>query len=336
MRLPRFEYVRPKTIDEALSVLDQRGEKARILAGGTDLLVNMKYRVVCPDIVISIKSIPEMSAVLSESSGYTSIGSCANLSDLVNNKSISNKFPALAKAFRSVASKHIRDMASIGGNICLGTRCWYYNQSKLWREARQRCHRTGGEVCHAIKGAGRCYAINSSDTAPVLVSLAANIEVIKKGMRRLVPVQEFYRDDGIRHTALGPSEMVSSIQIPDENGNASGAFAKLSMRKGIDFAMASVAARVISDGRRVLNARIVAGSISSAPILLHKASQVIMESGLTEKSIAQAAAAARGEIGITTNLFTSAGYKRQLIDVLVKRTLNELKEKTQQNRRGNA
>jgi CO/xanthine dehydrogenase FAD-binding subunit len=238
------------------------------------------------------------------------------------------KFPAFHTAVRAVASQHLRNMATIGGNICLDTRCWYYNQSKLWRDARELCHRTGGTVCHAIKGATRCHAINNSDTAPMLVALDAKIAVAGKGQQRLIPAKDFYQDDGIKHTVLEPGEMVTAIQLPAGNETSHSAFIKVSMRKGIDFAMASIAAVVNANGKGVSSARLVIGSIASRPIMLEKASQVILESGLTEKSIDKAGEVARTELGILTNLFTSAGYKRQLTEVLVKRALNEIKEKT--------
>ena len=327
MRLPRFEYVRPKTIEEAVAAISPPNRKAKILAGGTDLLVNMKYRVVCPDTVVSIKHMPELCAI-SSANGHTTIGACANLTDLANNKSMMEKFPAFHKAVRAVASQHLRNIATLGGNICLDTRCWYYNQSKLWRDARELCHRTGGTVCHAIKGANRCHAINNSDTAPMLVALDAKIAVTGKGQPRLIPAKEFYQDDGIRHTHLEPGEMVTSINLPEVNADSHATFIKISMRRGIDFAMASIAATVNANGKGVSSARLVIGSIASKPVILEKASQVIIESGFTEKSIEQAGEVARTELGILTNLFTSAGYKRQLTEVLVKRALNEIKEKT--------
>ena len=323
MRLPHFEYVKPETIEQAVSVLARSDKKAKLLAGGTDLLVNMKYGVVHPDAIVSIKHIPELCAV-SSANGHTSIGACANLTDLVNNQNIMAKFPAFDTAVRAIASQHLRNMATLGGNVCLETRCWYFNQSKLWRDARELCHRTGGTVCHAIKGANRCHAINNSDTAPVLAALDAQIAVAGMGQPRLIPAKDFYQDDGIKHTVLEPGEMVTAIELPAGNDTSHSAFIKVSMRKGIDFAMASIAAVVNANGKGV---RLVIGSIASRPIMLEKASQVIMESGLTEKSIEQAAAVVRTELGILTNLFTSAGYKRQLTGVLVKRVLNEIKEK---------
>jgi 4-hydroxybenzoyl-CoA reductase subunit beta len=337
MRLPRFEYVRPQTLEEALSMLAQSGTRAKILAGGTDMLVNMKQRTVCPELVVSIKTLPELSAVAADAKGGIAIGAAANLTDLTDNAAIAEKFPAFSQAVRAIASKHIRNMACIGGNVCLETRCWYYNQSNLWRAARECCHRTGGSVCHAIKGAARCHAINSSDTAPVLVALDATIEIMKKGGRRLIPARQFYRDDGISHTLLEPSEMVTALHLPGgSNGAGCSAFIKLSMRRGIDFALCSIAAQANINGTGAADVSLVLGSIASLPVVLEKAAQVIMESGLTESAIKKAGEVARTELGILTNLYTPAGYKRQLAEVLVKRALNELREKTAQKERAKA
>jgi 4-hydroxybenzoyl-CoA reductase subunit beta len=327
MRLPRFEYVRPKTIEEAVSAIAPSNRKATILAGGTDLLVNMKYRVVCPETVVSIKHIAELCA-MSAANGHMAIGACATLTDLVHDSSTAQKFSAFNQAVRAIASQHLRNMATLGGNVCLDTRCWYYNQSKLWRDARELCHRTGGTLCHAIKGAKRCHAINNSDTAPVLIALDAQIAVAGKGQQRMIQAKDFYQDDGIKHTDLEPGEIVTSITLPQGNGDSHATFIKISMRKGIDFAMASIAAAVNANGKAVSSARLVMGSVASRPIMLEKASQVIMESGLTEKSIENAGEVARTELGILTNLFTSSGYKRQLTEVLVKRVLKEIKDKT--------
>jgi CO/xanthine dehydrogenase FAD-binding subunit len=180
MRLPRFNYVKPVTLEEGLDVLQECGSKARILAGGTDLIINMKHKVVLPEKVISIKSLPDLCSIAPEGNDQLYIGSCVTLSDSVANGMLTEAFPALRQALQSVASKHIRNMATIGGNICLDNRCWYYNQSKLWRDSREPCYKVGGRLCHAIKGSERCHAINSSDTAPVLIALGATIKLAKK------------------------------------------------------------------------------------------------------------------------------------------------------------
>ena len=332
MRLPHFEYMKPATLEEGLDVLQKSGKNARILAGGTDLLINMKYRVVRPEIVISIKSIPDLCRISSDSEGNTSIGACVILSDLATNTLLAEKFPAFNHAVKSVASKHIRNMASIGGNICLDTRCWYYNKSKLWRDSREVCYKLGGRLCHAIKGSECCHAINSSDTAPILIALDAKVRVVKKGHERIIPVKDFFKDNGAQPTVLEPEEMVTSLLLPKANGNSRSTFIKVCARRGLDFAMGSVAAKVQENGKGLTDVRLIIGSIASAPIILKKAAQVAMESGLTEGAIEKVALTARSELGTLTNLFTSAGYKRHLAEVLVKRALLDLKNSPQRSR----
>ena len=324
MRLPHFEYVKPATLEEGLDALTKYGKNARVLAGGTDLLINMKYRVVRPEVVIGIKSIPDLCSISSDNKGNTSIGACVTLSDLASNTSLAEEFPAFNLAVKSVASKHIRNMASIGGNICLDTRCWYYNKSKLWRDSKEVCNKLGGRQCHAIKGSERCHAINSSDTAPVLIALDARVKVAKKGDERAIPVKDFFKDNGAQPTALGPEEMVTSLTIPKAKEGSRTIFIKVTTRKGLDFAMGSIAAKAQENGDGLKDLSLVVGSIASAPIILKKAAQVVIDTGLTEASIEMAALTARSELGTLTNLFSSAGYKRHLVEVLVKRALTEL------------
>ena len=195
MRLPCFDHIKPESLEVSLAFLEKSGKKARLLGGGTDLLVSMKYGLSRPDTLISLKGLPELSGITADNHGNIVIGAGVTLSNLAKNPIISEKIPVLKKAVLSVASKHIRNMATIGGNICLDTRCWYYNQSKLWREAREVCHKTGGSVCHAIKGSDRCHAINSSDTAPILAALNASVRVVKKGGERLIFIKDFSAKD---------------------------------------------------------------------------------------------------------------------------------------------
>ena len=214
MRLPRFEYVKPDGLQEVLDILQGHGKKAAILAGGSDLLVNMKYMVVQPERVVSIKALPELDYIDSDKKEQVEIGASVTLSAIADNTDIAGQFPAFSEAVGSVASKHIRNTATIGGNICLDNRCWYYNQSKLWRESREVCFKLRGRVCHAIKGSDRCHAINSSDTVPVLIALGARVKVIKKGGERVIPLKDFFVDNGAKPTVLEPDEMVASLIIP--------------------------------------------------------------------------------------------------------------------------
>jgi 4-hydroxybenzoyl-CoA reductase beta subunit len=324
MRLPRFNYVKPVTLEEGLDALQEYGSKAKILAGGTDLIVNMKYKVVRPEKVISIKSLPDLCSIAPDGKDQLNIGACVTLSDSVADSVLTKEFPAFRQAAQSVASKHIRNVATIGGNICLDNRCWYYNQSKLWRDSRAVCYKLGGKLCHAIKGSERCHAINSSDTAPVLIALGAKIKLAKKGHERVLSLKDFFQDNGARPTAREPEEMVTSVSIPKSTESSRTTFIKVSMRKGLDFAMGSIAGKVTHNGKGVAEVALVLGSLASKPIVLKKAAQVIKEAGFTEGAIEKAALTARSELGSLTNLFTSAGYKRHLAEVLVKRALGEL------------
>lgn len=324
MRLPRFEYLRPATLDECLKSLEAWGSRAQILAGGTDLIVNMKYRVACPEKVVSIRSLPELCTIAPDGKGGLSIGAAVTLADSAAHSALAAEFPAYRQAVKSVASQHIRNVATVGGNICLDTRCWYFNQSHFWREAREVCYKLGGKRCHAIRGSERCHAINSSDSAPVLIALGASVVLVKKGHERIVPLKDFFQDNGARPTSREPGEMIVSVSIPGSTGNSRTTFIKVSMRRGIDFAMGSIAAHLTRSSEGGAEVVLVLGALASKPIVLKKAPRIVREEGFSEGAIEKAALTARSELGVLTNLFTSAGYKRHLAEVLVKRALTEL------------
>ncbi len=333
MRLPRFEYVKPGGLQDVLDIKHDYGKKAAILAGGSDLLINMKYRVVQPERIVSIKGLKELDYISPDSKEGVEIGAGVTLSALVADKELAETFPSFSEAVRSVASKHIRNLATIGGNICLDNRCWYYNQSKLWRDSREVCFKLGGRICHAIKGSERCHAINSSDSVPILIALGARAKVLKKGGERIVPLKNFFLTNGAKPNVLEPDEMVASLLIPKNSNGCRTAFIKISQRKGIDFATASIAAYVQRDENKISELQLVLGTLSSSPIILKKAAQVVKDSGLNEASIEMAALTARSELGPLTNLFTSAGYKRHLAEVLVKRGLVALDDTNGKKRR---
>ncbi len=164
MQLPRFEYLRPETLGEGLSALRKYGNEAVVLAGGTDLLINMKFRLMTPKVVISLGALPELCEVAEQSDGSLCIGSACTLTDLAAHPLVAARYPALRDGIHEVGSRHVRNTATLGGNLCLDTRCWYVNQTETWRASREGCLKTGTDRCHAIKSATRCHAISSSDT----------------------------------------------------------------------------------------------------------------------------------------------------------------------------
>jgi 4-hydroxybenzoyl-CoA reductase beta subunit len=304
-----------------LDILVKNCHEAQILAGGTDLLVNMKNGIYKPKIIVSLNAFPDLSYITKTPDGSIRIGAGTKLVDLLENPLIIKNVPALKKAVAAVASWHIRNMATLGGNLCLDTRCHYYNQSTVWRKTRETCRKLGGDICHALPGTKRCHAINRSDTAPILMALDAILVLKKKGHERFLPINRFYQDDGAAPNLLELNELLTEIQLPKTVGTCKTAFIKISKRKGIDFAAGNIAACLRKNNSGEFSLKIVLGAMHSAPLFLEKTEQIINESGLTEKTIEAASMTVRSELGTLTNLFNSSGYKRDLAQTLVKRAL---------------
>lgn len=324
MQLPRFEYLRPTSLAEGLSLLAEHGSNAKLLSGGTDLLINMKFRLDTPKYVISLHNLPELQAVETTADGGLRIGAGARLTDLVQNPLIAQHSPALRDALRSVGSRHIRNVGTLGGNLCLETRCWYTNQSEDWRATREGCFKTDEQLCHVIKSASRCHAINSSDSAPLLIAVGASVTLAGTGGTREVPLLDFYRDDGVDHTVLGEGELLLAVNLPPFDGRA--VFAKLAQREGLDFAAGTFAAAVTGTNEQPTSARLVMNAIGAAPKTLSAAERVVMDAGLSDEAIEAAAHAARGTMGEITNLFTPSGFKRRLVKALIRDALIDLRE----------
>ncbi len=324
MQLPRFEYIRPKNLAEGLAALAEHGDKAVIMSGGSDLLLNMKYRLTTPDVLVSLSDIAELQTVEELTDGSLRIGAGCTLTALAGNAMLGGRYPALHDAIYSVGSRHVRNVGTLGGNLCLDTRCWYTNQSEQWRCSREGCLKTDSDICHAIKSADRCHAINSSDTAPVLIALDAEVILAGPDGERQLPLLDFYRDDGVEHTVRRPDEVLVAVIIPPVSGHA--VFAKLAQRVGLDFAAGSFAAFAAGDGAKPDAIRLVIGSVAAMPKVLAESERLLTESGLTDDAIENAALAARQSLGELTSLFTPAGYKRRLIKTLVRDALLELRE----------
>jgi len=324
MQLPRFEYVKPKNLAEGLAALAEHGADAKVMSGGSDLLINMKFRLDAPKVLISLNSLPELQTVETLANGSLRIGGGCKLTDLINNPLVASHCAALRDALYGVASKHIRNIGTLGGNLCLETRCWYTNQSEQWREKREGCFKTGPDLCHVIKTANHCHALNSSDTAPLLIAIGASVTLASHAGEREIPLIDFYRDDGVNHTVLEAGEILAAVTVPKFDGRS--IFAKLSQREGLDFAAGTFAAAVTGPNNQLESVRLIMNSMGPAPKVLIVSEQILQESGLTDDGIEQAALAARGTMGEITNLFTPSGYKRRLVKALIRDALIELRE----------
>jgi 4-hydroxybenzoyl-CoA reductase subunit beta len=329
MLLPQHNYVKPDSLDACLDALGNAENSVAgsglIVAGGTDVIFNMRLKLFRPETVISIRKLKELSAVENLPDGGLRIGASCRLTDLAEHPLINERFPAFADSVRSVASTHIRNMATLGGNICLQTRCWFTNNSDQWRQGKESCFKTDGNLCHVIKSSEKkCHAINNSDTPLALIVLGAVLTIQKSGARRELPVAEFFNDDGIEYMNLDPDELLTHVTIPPCNDRSM--FLKYAARKGIDFSVGSIAARCNGNGAKCDQITLILGSLSTAPVVLTKAADIVRSAGLTDEAIEQAADAVREDLGEVTNLYSRAVYKKQIARVLVKRALLKLRE----------
>jgi 4-hydroxybenzoyl-CoA reductase subunit beta len=319
MHLPEYEFVKPATLDATLAALRSTRGDVKLVAGGTDVVFNMRGRLFTPDVLLSLKDLPELQYVESLAGGALRIGAGCRLADLERHPEL-QRVPGLVAAIRAVASRHVRNMATLGGNLCLDTRCWYTNQSAAWRAAKGPCLKSGVDACHAIPSAPLCVALNASDIAPALMALDALAHLVSVDGARDVALADFYTDDGVAHTVRRDDEILSGVIVPDPSGAM--VYIKETARKGNDFAFGTVAARVAADG----GVRIVLGALTTRPVLLQEAARIVARDGLGDDAIDAAVAATRPELGALTNLYTPAAYKSVLARGLVRRALLGLRE----------
>jgi 4-hydroxybenzoyl-CoA reductase subunit beta len=318
--LPIFDYHRPRTLDEALTLLHDLGPNARILAGGTDVLPNMKQGLFDPEHVVSVARLEELRGISLADGGKTLIvGAGEKLAEIAESLLAKRLAPALAEAAGAVGGPHHRAMGTLGGNICLDTRCRYYNQTYFWRKALGFCLKKDGTVCHVVKGGAKCVAAASNDSAPALIALDAEIRVLGRGGERRVPARDFYTADGIKNTVLEAGEIVVQVAVPIVAGRRS-AFEKLRKRGAIDFPLLSVAARIDSAGEQLTGADVVVSALGARPRRVRAASKV--GPGTARDKLAETLAqAAFAECKPLTNLDDEAEWRREMVPVLVEKAV---------------
>lgn len=264
MRLPRFSYRAPTTVGEAATILAGEGPDAMLLAGGTDLLPNMKRRQQTPKTVVALGGVRQLRDV---SNGFgLSLGAGLTLTDVVQDGTVRERHRALWQAAAQVATPHLRNMGTLGGNLCLDTRCTYYDQNEEWRRAIDFCMKKDGETCWVAPGSPRCLAVSSTDTAPALLALGADVKLVTKSDERVVPLNDLYANDGIHYLTRRPEEILTEVLLDDGEGWRS-TYWKLRRRGSFDFPVLSVAAavRFADDGKTVEEARVVLGAVASRP-----------------------------------------------------------------------
>lgn len=329
LRLPAFRFHLPTSLEQAAALLAAEGaaegQPVRVVAGGTDLWPNLKRRHQKAATVVSLMRIPELGGIhLDPHSGDLRLGSTATLTEIAADPLVRERFPDLAKAVASISAPILRNMGTIGGNICLDTRCTYYNQNEEWRRSIDFCMKEEGTVCWVAPGSSRCWAISASDSAPMLVALGARVRLRSAAGEREIPIEALYQDDGIVYLSKRPDEIVTEIVVPAASGagRCRTAFFKLRRRGSIDFAVLSCAAAIWSDDQGVVtDARLVLGAVASYPTLVTDAATALIGQPLDETTIAPAARAARQAATPLDNTDFQAQWRGQMVEVYAARVL---------------
>ena len=324
MRCHRFHYESPLTLREACARLSDAGGEAMLLAGGTDLVPNMKRRQQVPPTVISLRRVRELRDA-DVSDGMVRIGAMTTLASLTTDPLLRERHPALFKAAAQVATPHLRNMGTLGGNLCLDTRCNYYDQNYEWRKAIDFCMKKDGEVCWVAPGSPRCWAVSSTDTAPALMALGAQVEVAGIHGERRLGLAELFRDDGIEYLSKKREEILTRVLLPVPVPGEASTYWKLRRRGAFDFPVLSVAAWIRRDGQGIVEAaRLVLGSVASRP-LLSPASFRLVGSPLSEEIIQAVAEEASTLAKPLDNTDFSLGWRKKSARHLIQGALRELR-----------
>lgn len=325
MVLPEFDLMRPQSLFEALRALKEN-PAALPVAGGTDLLVSMKHGLFDPSHLVELKGIEELRRKDITDNGAR-LGACLRLSDLRDDPAIRQRYPALSEAAGVVASPPLQNRGTLGGNICLDTRCRYYNQSAFWRKSLGYCLKRQGNICRAAPASKRCYASFSSDTVPALIALRARVRTARweDGIvrERELALEDFFVEDGIKRNALTPGELVIGVMVPPADDYRSG-YRKYRQRASIDYPLVSIAVALRLVGERMHGVRVVVGALASAPVIAQE-TMAVLEGSLPTSDILDRAAdlVTKGTKPVRNQAGTPA-HRRHTARVICRRLLGDL------------
>ena len=317
--LAEFRLVQPSTVQEAVGTC-AKFPNSRYVAGGTDLIVNMRRGVGRHDVLIDLSGIDELSEIKSDTSGMT-IGAGVTVATLARDTSVAAKYPALTQAAAAIAGPGHRVLATVGGNLCLDTRCIYYNQSEWWRSANHFCLKNRGDTCHVAPQGQRCHAAFSGDLAPVLLVYGAEIDIASPQGERRIPLGDLYVEDGKAHLTLVPGELVVALHLPA--AAAAAAYEKLRVRGAVDFPLAGVAVALGKSGGKIDTLRIALTGTNSRPFLL-AGTDVFAGRALDDKLLQEIDRLVQKQVQPMRTTLASANYRRVAAAALARRLVTKL------------
>ena len=336
LRLPRFQLHTPATVEDAALLLREHraaeqdaaktgtpGITVMLVAGGTDLYPNMKRRQFTPSTLIALgRALPK---AIHNGKGLT-IGAGATLSAVASDARVRNGYRALAESALAISTPQLRNMGTIGGNLCLDTRCNWYDQSLFWRMAEGMCMKTDPSVvCRVAPSSPRCLAVASADTVPALLALGASVRIVNASGERVVPLADLYREDGISPLTIGRDDIVTEVILPPADGWRS-TYLKLRDRGSFDFPILGLAAAVRMDGGVVREARLAMTAVGSRPMLVAAAAAALVGSRLEDDAIAAVAAAAHKIARPMDNTSGTIAQRKKTVPVFATRALASLRE----------
>lgn len=327
MRLPRFEYRVPRLIRDAARIIADSGPEAMFVAGGTDLYPNMKRRQQTPKTVISVTKLSELHEINGDARKGIVIGAAVSLTEICEHPVITRDYPVVSQAARLISTPILRNMGTIGGNLLLDTRCNYYDQNYEWRRGINFCMKKDGDICWVAPGSSVCWAVQSSDLAPVMVALGAKLKLVSTLGERIVDAAGLYNHDGIDYLRKRPDELLTEIHLPPINGTRA-VYKKLRRRGSFDFPVLGVAAAIdLSADGTIEKARLVLGGVAPAPVDVANAGQELVGSKLDDEHISAAAEACYLRARPLDNTDYLMGWRKQMTRPFVVRALKELQSK---------
>jgi 4-hydroxybenzoyl-CoA reductase subunit beta len=318
-----MDHISPSTVEEGCSLLEKYKGEAKVLAGGTDLLVACKLQNIRPILLVGLKNIVALKGVTYQKETGLRIGAMTHLSDIRYHPYIVQNYPALSQAAAAVGTPQLREMATIGGNLCLNTRCFYYNQSDAWRKSREVCFKMGGDTCHVIPKGKKCYATFSGDLAPALIALNAKVKLISCSGERVIPVEDLYSGNGKEPLSLKTDEVLTEIILPAPMEKQSSAYLKYRLRKAICFPLVGVGVTVqLGSEGIVLDCKTVLNGVGPQPMIVPLTETVLEGKTLTQELIDQVAEKATHAGNPVANTAGSTpSYRRRMAGILTRRAL---------------
>lgn len=316
MRLPKLGYFEPRTIHELMAIKQEFGEKCSILAGGTDIIPMLKRRNMPTRRLVNIKRIPQLNDISHDEKKGLEIGPAVTLRKIIDDPLVASSYPLLARAAHSVGFNQLRNMGTLGGNICLDNKCTYFNQSEFWWKSRPDCFKRGGDACYVVKGGKGCYALSAADTVSALIVLDAKLIIRGPEQVRRLFVEEFYTGDGKKPHRLNGNEVVTGVLIPPPARGWREGFLKKSPRGSMDFAIATLSIRSKNNGDGLDDIRIALNGVSSKPVRARETESYLKGKVINQEIINEAVGFLLKETTPLSLVGTSAFVRRKAIEAM--------------------